>query len=202
MLRDDPLKVKYDLEFRLFFRFWITVQLKLLLILILAMGVFFIGINRFAPRAVEYFFNGYNVVEIFNSYWPWFIACYSIYCCISAILNALFSAKIAGRNAGVLYAFRRIPCAFVYVLSRGIPLIVAGSAIWISLRTFPLEKIIVTPIAIEGMVGILAMNAVLRMIGYFLGSVWTVLSCRVYLKDDGEGHVSQKTGLLAMPYLR
>nr|WP_319515200.1 hypothetical protein [uncultured Cohaesibacter sp.] len=201
VLRGDPLKVKYDLEFRHFFRFWITVQLKLLLILILAMAVFFIGINQFAPSTVESFFNGYNVIEIFNSHWPWLIAFYSLYCCISTILNALFSAKIAGGNAGVLYAFRRIPWAFVYVLSRSIPLIVAGSAIWFGLRSFPLEKMIVTPMNIEGMAGILAMNAALRMVGYFLGSVWTVLSCRLYLKQDGKGRVSQ-TGLLAMPYLQ
>ena len=204
VLRSDPLKVRSDLEFRLFLRFWIVVQLKFLLILVFVIPALYLVFDVFVPGVVAPFLAGGNVVAAWThspETWPWLIGCYFIFCCVTGILNALFAAKIAGGNAGVLYAFRRIPGGFMYVLARSLFLIVIGMAIWLALSVFPLETIVAAPLHIGLVAGVLATNAVLRMVGYLLDSVWTVLSCRLYLQSDGKVHVS-RTDVLTMPYLR
>lgn len=203
VLRSDPLRVRYYPEFRLFFRFWIKVQLKLLLILVFVVPAFYLFFDAFVPGIVAPFFAGENFVAAWKSSpetWPWLIGCYFIFSCITAILNALYAAKIAGGNAGVLHAFRRVPEGFTYIVSRGLVLFVVGLGIWLALSAFPLELIVATPLNIGLAAGILVMNAALRMGGYFIDSIWTVLSCRLYLKSDGNVHLSQ-TKALTMPYL-
>ena len=158
---------------------------------------------RSFPLSLRPFLAGENFVAAWKSSaetWPWLIGCYFIFSCITAILNALFAAKIAGGNAGVLHAFRRIPGGFAYIVSRGLVLIILGLGIWLALSAFPLELIVATPLNIGLAAGILAMNAVLRMSGYFLDSIWTVLSCRLYLRTDGKVHL-KRTDVLTMPYL-
>nr|WP_320141210.1 hypothetical protein [uncultured Cohaesibacter sp.] len=203
VLRSDPLKIRYDLDFRLFFRFWIKVQLKLLLILVFVIPALYLFFNTFVPNVVAPFLAGGNVVDTWKSSpgtWGWLIGCYFIFCCVTGILNALFAAKIAGGNADVLYAFRRIPEVLIYAMVRSLPLIVFGMAIWVALSSFPLEASVASPLNIGMVAGVLATNAILRMVGYVLDSVWTVLSCRLYLRTDGKVHLN-RTDELKMPYL-
>nr|WP_321458000.1 hypothetical protein [uncultured Cohaesibacter sp.] len=203
VLRSDPLKTRYDLDFRLFFRFWIKVKLKFLLILVFVIPALFLFYYAFVPDVVAPFLVGGNAVETWKSSpdtWGWLIGCYFIFCCVIGILDALFAAKIAGGNAGFLYAFRRIPEALIYALVRSLPLIVLVMAIGFALSAFPLKAIVATPLDITMIAGVLATNAILRMVGCVLDAVWTVLSCRLYLRTDGKVHLN-RTNMLTMPYL-